>query len=105
MPVGLLLARRARHRIAADAAIIERQGIELGELVPAGAHARPRIALGLVSETELAPQLRPQVAVETGQRVDHLLGVLAADVLERAQPPGAAHQLLLDLLQRAPRRG
>src|SRR5262249_45398455 len=101
MPVRLLLARRAGDRVAADAAIVERQRIELGEFLAVGARLEALVALGLVGEPDLAPQLRPLVAVEAGQRIHHLLGILAADALERIDAPGAPHHLLLDLVERA----
>jgi len=39
------------------------------------------------------------IPVEILQRIHHALGILAADVLERIEPPGAAHELRLDLIQ------
>jgi hypothetical protein len=44
------------------------------------------------------------IAVEALQRSDHLLGVFVADLLERIDAPGAAHNFLLDLFERALRR-
>ena len=105
MRIRLLLAGRAGHRVAADAAIVEGERVNLGELVAGRARARARVGLGLVVEPDPAPQPRPQIAVEARERAHHPLGILAADVLERIEPPGAAHHLVLDLLQRARRRG
>jgi len=104
MPVRRPLARRARDRITADTAIVERQRVELGKLLARRALTRAFVALRLVGEPEPAPELRPQVAIEAGERARHLLGVLAADILERIEAAGAAHELGLDLVQRAPRR-
>jgi hypothetical protein len=105
VPVGFKLARRARHRVATDAAIVEGERVELGELVGAGTGGRARVGRSLVAEPDLRPQPRPQVAVEARQRRAHLLGVGAADVLERIEAAGAAQHLRLDVVERAPERG
>src|SRR5712691_10908305 len=92
MPVRLHLARRARHGIAADPAIIEGQGIELGELVARRTFLGTRIGLHLVGEPDPAPEPRPEIAVEAGERSDHLLGIRAADVLERTKDPSGSYR-------------
>src|SRR5262249_12529547 len=101
MPIGFHLAGRARHGIAADVAILERQRVELGKLAARRALARARIGLALVIEPNLAPQRRPVVAIEALELVDDALRVLAADALERVDVAGTAHDLALDLVERA----
>ena len=105
VPVGLLLPRRVGDGIAADMAIFEREGVELGKLFAGCARVRPRVGLGLVGEPDLAPCGRPVVAVEAGERIDDLLGVIAPDALERVDMSGAPENLLLDLVERALLRG
>jgi hypothetical protein len=100
MTVGLLLAGRAGDRIAADAAIIERERIDLGEFVAGRALLGVLIAARLVRQPDLAPSPRPFIAIEARQRLDDLLGLVAANAFERIDPPGAAQDLRLDLVER-----
>ena len=86
-------------------AIFEREGVELGKLFAGCARVGPRVGLGLVGEPDLAPCGRPVVAVEAGERIDDLLGVIAPDALERVEMSGAPENLLLDLGERALLRG
>ena len=99
--VRLPLARRIRRRIAADAAGVEGVHVKLGKLRTGRAGLGARVALLLVAEADLRPLLCPMILVEVLQRIHHPLGILAADILERIEPPGAAHELGLDLIQRA----
>ena len=101
LPVGVELVRRARHRIARDHAVAERQHVGLGELLVAGALLGERVRLGLVVEADPAPRLAPCIGVEAVERRQHLLGVVAANALERIDAAGAAHHLRLDLVERA----
>ena len=73
--------------------------VELGKLRAGSAGLGAGVALFLVVEADLRPLSRPMILVEALQRTHHALGVLAADVLERIEPPGAAHELGLDLVQ------
>ena len=95
------LARRIRRRIAADAAGIEGVHVELGKLGAGGARLGAGVSFLLVAKPDLAPLLRPMILVEVLQRIHHPLGVLARNILERIEPPGAAHELGLDLVERA----
>ena len=101
MLIGLLLARRAGDGVATDMAIFEGEGVELGKLLAGGPCLGARVGLRLVSQTDLAPRRRPVVAIEAEERIDHLLGIVAADTLERIDVAGATHDLLLDLVERA----
>src|SRR6266705_5859284 len=97
----LKLAGRGRRRIAADAAGVEGLRVNLGELLAARAGLGRCVALRLVAEPDLAPLLGPVILVEAFQRRHHLFGILALDVLERVELAGAAHELGLDLVERA----
>src|SRR4051794_25094651 len=105
VPIGLLLARRAGDGITSDMAILERKRVEFRKLLSGCAGFGARIGLPLVGETDLAPRRSPVIAIEAGERIDHLLGILAANALERIDPAGAAHDLRLDLVERALLRG
>ena len=105
MPIGLFLARRAGDGVTADMAIFERKRVEIGELFCGCACFGARVGLRLVIQTDLAPRRRPVIAIEAGERVDHLLGIVAADALERIDVPGPAHHLRLDLVERTLLRG
>ena len=59
------------------------------------------IALRLVVEPDLAPGLRPVVAIEAGQRRDDALRVGRTDMVERVDLAGAAQDFLLDVVERA----
>src|SRR5580692_4569025 len=101
MLVRLEFSRRIRRRIAADAAGVEGVHVKLGELRAGCAGLGTRVGLVLIAKPDLAPLVRPMILVEALQRSHHPLGILAADVLERIEPPGAAHELGLDLVERA----
>jgi hypothetical protein len=66
--------------------------------------ARTCVTLRLVGEPDLAPQCRPVVAIEARECSGDRFSIVAADTLERIDVPGAAHDLPLDLVERAPRR-
>ena len=99
--IGLLLARRVGDRIAADAAIVGREVVDVGKLLGAGAFRGQCIALRLVVEPDLAPGLRPVIAIEAGQRRDDALRVGRTDMVERIDLAGAAQDFLLDVVERA----
>ncbi len=99
MPVGFELAGRIRRRIAADPAGVEGVHVELGKLGTRCARLGTGIGLLLIAEADLAPPPRPLILVEARQRIHHLLGILAADILERIEPPGAAQEFGLNLLE------
>ena len=105
VPIGLPLARRAGDGVAGDMAILERKRVELRKLLSGCAGFGARVRLPLVGETDLAPRRGPVIAIEAGEPIDHLLGIVAANALERIDPPGAAHDLGLDLVERALLRG
>src|SRR5262245_3345676 len=69
MPVGLDLTGRAGDRIAADAAIFERHGVDLGEFLAGCALLRALVAPRLVRKPDLTPGLRPLIAVEARERL------------------------------------
>jgi hypothetical protein len=101
VPVGLLLAERVGNRIAANAAIFEREGVGLGQLRPARALAGALITPCFVRQPDLAPRLCPLIAIEARERVNDRFGLLAADTFERIEASGAPYDLGLDLIQRA----
>src|SRR5262249_8646911 len=98
---GRKLAGRAWRRIAADPAGVEAHHVQFGELMAVRAGGGAGVALLLVVQSELAPGFGPVILVERLDRGEHPFGVLAADVFERIEAPGPAHELRLDLVQRA----
>src|SRR5689334_15909083 len=101
VPIGLELARCRRRRVAPDATRVEAQQKQLCELFPPGACGRARVGLRLIGEPHLAPLLGPMIAVEARERVRNRRGILRENALERAEPPGPATDLRLDLIERA----
>jgi len=100
MLIGLLLAGRARARVAPHPAQLE--GVVAGrrDQFRVGLVPRQFVAAGFVGQADLAPFLRPVVAVEAPQRLDDRRGVLEAHVVEGAQALlRAAQDFLLDLVQ------
>src|SRR4029079_6374281 len=80
---------------------VEAHHVQLGELVAVRAGGGAGVALLLVVEAELAPRFGPVILVERLDRGQPPFGILAKDVFERIEAAGPAHELGLDLIQRA----
>ena len=99
--IGLKLSRRIGRRITADTAGVERLHVKFGKLAAGCSGLGVRVGLLLITVADLAPFPCPAILVEIGERVHHRLGILAANLLERIETPGAAHEFGLDLFKRA----
>jgi hypothetical protein len=100
MAIGGKLPGRRRRRVAPDAAGIEAELEQLGELTRGRSGLGARISFGLVGKPDPAPRLGPMIAVKAGERIHHRRGILRTDALERAEAAGAAQDLGLYLLER-----
>src|SRR5262245_52514422 len=99
MLVRLLLAGRARARIAAHAAQLEGVVIGVANFLLAGAGARELVSLGLIGESDPAPFFGPVIAIEALQGFGHLFRIGVMDVIEGAEMLfGTAQHLLPDLI-------
>ena len=86
--VGFLLIDGARHGIAGDPAILERERIERCQLARVGVLAGTRVGICLVGEADPAPQLRPLIRIQACKRSNDLRGILPANPLERGDMAG-----------------
>ncbi len=75
--------------------------VKFSKLRSGSASFGARVGLLLIGETDLAPLSRPLILVETCERIHDALGIITANVLERAEPSSAPQHLRLDLIERS----
>src|SRR5262245_50898401 len=90
MMIGRLLARRVGDRIAADATVIRCQEVDVRELLATRTFDGERVTPRLVVKADLAPGLRPVIAIEARKRGHDPLRVVRTDMVERIGLAGAA---------------